>query len=297
MVEAVAEIDDELTHKLPRRRRDRRRRDQARPAPGTLAGQHRPGPVRLRAQEQGRAADARRGGRLPAVAARRAAGDRASTRDRRRRSSARPTTTSRSARWPSRSSPTRSSASWPSSGSTRARSRPARTSTTRPRTSASASAACCRCTPTSARRSTRSTRATSPRSSGLKNTFTGDTLCDRTHPIVLEAITFPEPVISVAIEPKTKADQDKMGIALQRLAEEDPTFRVRTDAETGQTIIAGHGRAAPRGHRRPHDARVQGRRQRRPAAGGLPRDDHAAPPRATAASCARPAAGASTATR
>ncbi len=76
---------------------------------------------------------------------------------------------------------------------------------------------------------------------GLKNTFTGDTLCDEARPVILEAIKFPEPVISVAIEPKTKADQDKMGGALAKLGEEDPTFRVRTDLETGQTIIAGMG--------------------------------------------------------
>jgi len=76
---------------------------------------------------------------------------------------------------------------------------------------------------------------------GLKETFTGDTLCDPNAPIVLESIRFPEPVISVAIEPKTKADQDKMGLALGRLAEEDPTFRVRYDEETGQTIISGMG--------------------------------------------------------
>ncbi len=76
---------------------------------------------------------------------------------------------------------------------------------------------------------------------GLKETFTGDSLCSPEHPVLLEAITFPEPVISIAIEPKTKADQDKMGIALSRLAEEDPTFRVRTDEETGQTIISGMG--------------------------------------------------------
>ena len=76
---------------------------------------------------------------------------------------------------------------------------------------------------------------------GLKNTFTGDTLCDESKPIVLEAITFPEPVIELAVEPKTKADQDKMSIALQRLAEEDPTFRVSTDAESSQTRIAGMG--------------------------------------------------------
>ena len=76
---------------------------------------------------------------------------------------------------------------------------------------------------------------------GLKSTFTGDSLCDENNPIMLEHITFPEPVISLAIEPKTKADQEKMGIALQKLAEEDPTFRVRTDEETTQTIISGMG--------------------------------------------------------
>jgi len=76
---------------------------------------------------------------------------------------------------------------------------------------------------------------------GLKDTFTGDTLSDPEHPVILESMTFPEPVIEVAIEPKTKADQDKLGIALQRLAEEDPTFRVKTDEESGQTLIAGMG--------------------------------------------------------
>ena len=76
---------------------------------------------------------------------------------------------------------------------------------------------------------------------GLKDSFTGDTLCDPEHPILLETITFPEPVIEVKIEPRTKADQDKMGIALQRLAEEDPTFRVHTDAESGETLITGMG--------------------------------------------------------
>jgi elongation factor G len=76
---------------------------------------------------------------------------------------------------------------------------------------------------------------------GLSNTTTGDTLCDPVKPIILEKIVFPEPVIDIAIEPKTKADQEKMGIALQRLAEEDPTFRVRSDEETNQTIIAGMG--------------------------------------------------------
>ena len=76
---------------------------------------------------------------------------------------------------------------------------------------------------------------------GLKDTTTGDTLCDEKNPIILEKMEFPEPVISVAVEPKTKADQEKMGVALARLAEEDPTFKVKTDAETGQTIISGMG--------------------------------------------------------
>ncbi|OGI12953.1 MAG: translation elongation factor G, partial [Candidatus Melainabacteria bacterium RIFCSPLOWO2_02_FULL_35_15] len=76
---------------------------------------------------------------------------------------------------------------------------------------------------------------------GLKDTSTGDTLCDEDHPIILESMHFPDPVISVAIEPKTKADQEKIGISLQKLAEEDPTFKVHVDHETGQTIISGMG--------------------------------------------------------
>ena len=76
---------------------------------------------------------------------------------------------------------------------------------------------------------------------GLKNTTTGDTLCDEKQPVILESMEFPDPVIEVAVEPKSKADQDKMALALQKLAEEDPTFKVHTDHETGQTIIAGMG--------------------------------------------------------
>jgi elongation factor G len=76
---------------------------------------------------------------------------------------------------------------------------------------------------------------------GLKDTFTGDTLCHYSHPVLLEAIRFPEPVLSVAVEPKTRADQDKLGVALQRLTEEDPTFKVNYDKEGGQTIISGMG--------------------------------------------------------
>ena len=76
---------------------------------------------------------------------------------------------------------------------------------------------------------------------GLKDTTTGDTLCDEDNPIILESMEFPEPVIEVAIEPKTKAGQEKMSVALAKLAEEDPTFKTYTDEETGQTIIAGMG--------------------------------------------------------
>ncbi|MBN4658746.1 elongation factor G, partial [Escherichia coli] len=76
---------------------------------------------------------------------------------------------------------------------------------------------------------------------GLKDTSTGDTLCDEKDLVILESMEFPEPVIDVAIEPKSKADQDKMGIALAKLAEEDPTFRTQTNPETGQTIISGMG--------------------------------------------------------
>ncbi|GAB3952991.1 hypothetical protein GCM10027614_57610 [Micromonospora vulcania] len=76
---------------------------------------------------------------------------------------------------------------------------------------------------------------------GLKQTTTGDTLSDPANPVILESMTFPEPVISVAIEPKTKSDQEKLGTAIQRLAEEDPTFRVKLDEETGQTVISGMG--------------------------------------------------------
>jgi elongation factor G len=76
---------------------------------------------------------------------------------------------------------------------------------------------------------------------GLKNTSTGHTLTDENHPIILEKIVFPEPVISIRIEPKTKADEEKMGVALKKLAEEDPTFKIRTESETGETLISGMG--------------------------------------------------------
>ena len=76
---------------------------------------------------------------------------------------------------------------------------------------------------------------------GLRNTTTGDTLCDERAPVVLERMEFPEPVIAVAVEPKSKNDEDRLTVSLAKLAEEDPTFRVRTDPETGQTLISGMG--------------------------------------------------------
>src|SRR3569833_2896727 len=76
---------------------------------------------------------------------------------------------------------------------------------------------------------------------GFKDIKTGDTLCDEKHPIILESMNFPEPVIGLAIEPKTQADVDKLGMALGKLSEEDPTFRVQTDQDTGQTVISGMG--------------------------------------------------------
>ena len=130
---------------------------------------------------------------------------------------------------------------------------------------------------------------------GLKDTFTGDTLTDPDHPVILESMTFPEPVIEVKIEPKTKADQDKLGIALQRLAEEDPTFRVKTDPETGETLIAGMGEL----HLDVLVDRMM--REFKVAANiGKPQVSYREtvrrkPPRATVASSARPAARASTA--
>jgi translation elongation factor EF-G len=109
---------------------------------------------------------------------------------------------------------------------------------------------------------------------GIKNITTGDTLCDEDHPILLEPPSFPDPVISMAIEPKTKLDQEKMANALQRLAEEDPTFRVYTHEDTGQTIIAGMGELHLEIIPRPHVPRVQGGRECRQAADRLSRDDH-----------------------
>ena len=109
---------------------------------------------------------------------------------------------------------------------------------------------------------------------GLKNTTTGDTLSDPAQPVVLERMEFPEPVIEIAVEPKTKGDQEKMGTGAGPARHRGPLVPRRGRPRERPDRHQGHGRAAPRDHRRPHEARVQGRRQYRRAAGRLPRDDH-----------------------
>ncbi len=132
---------------------------------------------------------------------------------------------------------------------------------------------------------------------GLRNITTGDTLCDEDFEISLEPPTFPEPVISMAVEPKTKADRDKMSEGLQRLAEEDPTFRCFTNEETGQLIIAGMGELHLEIIRDRLFREFKVERQRRRAADRLSRNHHQTPPKAKASSSASPAAAANTAMR
>ena len=109
---------------------------------------------------------------------------------------------------------------------------------------------------------------------GLKEARTGDTLCDPQKPVILEKMEFPDPVIEIAVEPKTKGDQEKLGVALSRLAAEDPSFRVSTDQESGQTILKGMGELHLDIKVDILQAHLQGRRQCRRAAGRLSRDDH-----------------------
>ena len=104
---------------------------------------------------------------------------------------------------------------------------------------------------------------------GLKSVGTGDTICDQKHPVTLESMEFPEPVISLAIEPRTKGDQQKLSQGMAKLMAEDPTFRVRSDQETGQVVISGMGGAAPRSHRRSASARIRRSGDRRSTAGGV----------------------------
>ena len=128
---------------------------------------------------------------------------------------------------------------------------------------------------------------------GLKEARTGDTLCDPKKPVILEKMEFPDPVIEIAIEPKSKADQEKLGVALAKLAAEDPSFRVSTDQESGQTILKGMGELHLDIKVDILQAHLQGRRQYRRAAGGLSREDHAGGRQSTTRTRSRPAAPAS----
>ena len=149
--------------------------------------------------------------------------------------------TNRSAPWPSRSCLIPTSASSPTCACTPERCKPEPRSSTAPRTARSGSEKIYRMHANKREEIDATGAGDIVAVMGLKDTTTGDTLCDSNNPVVLESMTFPEPVISVAIEPKTKSDQEKLGTAIQRLAEEDPTFRVSTNEETGQTIIEGMG--------------------------------------------------------
>ena len=239
LIETVAETDDALLEKYlhggkveAQEIKDALRR-------ATIAGPRAAGRLRIRLQEQGRPAAARRRRRLPALAARRPPDHRA----RRRRGRARAAGQRRRAVF----GPDLQDHDRPVRRPARVLPRLLRAPGRRLRRlqldqgPTSASAASSRCTRTSARRSRKSGPATSPPRVGLKNVQTGDTICDEDEPVILEAMNFPEPVIAVAIEPKTKADQEKMGMALAKLMQEDPTFKVHTDKETGQTIIRGMG--------------------------------------------------------
>ena len=241
MIEAVAEMDDELTHKYLEGEELTVAEIKRGLRLGTLTDPDHPGPDRLGAQEQGRPEDARRGRRLPALAARRPADDRPRP--------ARPAP--RSSATPDDSEPFSALAFKIAadpfvgklaffrvySGTLKAGSyvyNPTKDKRERIGRILQMHA--------NHREEIDSVYAGDIAAAvGLKDTFTGDTLADPEHPIILESMTFPEPVIEVKIEPKTKADQDKLALALQRLAEEDPTFRVKTDPETSETLIAGMG--------------------------------------------------------
>ena len=299
MIEACADVDDDIMAKFLDGDLDRghRGRDRRGAPQGVLQLQVLPRPLRIRVQEQGRPADARRGRQLPPVAARHPAGQGDRTRTTTRKRSARPTTRSRSPRYAFKiiNDPHgnltffRVYSGTLTSGHDGARTRRA--------ASASASAASCACTRTSARSSPRPTPGNIYAAVGLKrHAHRRHALRREASPILLEKMIFPEPVISIAIEPKTKADVEKLGVGLQKLAAEDPSFRMHTDEESGQTIISGMGELHLDIIVRPPEARVQGRDQRRQARGRLPRGDHEEGPAASTSTPSSPAGAASTAT-
>jgi len=205
-----------------------------------------------------------------------------------------PTTPSPSLHWRSRSPPTRSSASSPTSACTPGACRGGRAHPQRDDRQDRAR----RAHPDDARqrpprRSTRSSRADIRGRRGHQAGHDRRQPCARPDaPLLLEPPSFAEPVIKVAVEPKTKSDQEKMSVALGRLAEEDPTFRVQSNEETGQTEISGNGRTAPRGAGRPDEApRFNVRGECRPPAGLLPRDHPAGPPRRSRAAFVKQTGG------
>ena len=244
LVEAVSESDDHLFTKFVEG--DCRSPKQELRA-GHPQGDHRaedfPGDLRNGVQEQGRPESARCRGRLPAFAAGCSAGRR------------RPTSTIKEKKIVRHAGRQRAVCRAGVQDHDRPVCRPAGVHsgvfghawwranrfTTSPRAARSASGVWSRCTPTSARRSPRFWPGDICAAVGLKNVITGDTICDEKHPVMLESIDFPAPVIQLAIEPKTKADQEKLGMAIAKLVQEDPTLKVSTDPDTGQTILAGMG--------------------------------------------------------
>ena len=275
LIDAVAEHDDELMETYLERRGARSRPDMLRRAlrTATLDRRVHARPLRHRLQEQGRPAAARRGRsttcRARSTFRRSTASTRARENELSRARVARGAV--RRARLQGHVRPVRRQAHVLPRLLRQDQGRRPRAEHD-DRQDRARSAASSRCTRTTARSATRSAPARSPPSSASRRRRPATRSPIDTAPIVLESMTFPEPVISVAIEPKTKADQDKLGTGLQRLAEEDPTFRVARRRGDRADAHLRHGRAAPRDHRRPPDARVQGRRERRPPAGRLPRD-------------------------
>ena len=241
MIEAAVETRRRRHGRLPRRQGARRRDAEAPDPQGDRHARLLSDDVRLGLQEQGRAAAARRRRRLPALA-RRSRGLRGHRRQDRRadRAQAARYRAAVDAGVQDHGRSARRLAS-PSAASIPARSRAAWRSPTPRATGKSGSGACISCTPTTASRSSEAFAGDIIALAGLKDTRTGETLSDPNKAVLLEKMDFPNPVIEMKIEPKTKADVEKMGVALAKLAAEDPSFRVTTDQESGETIIKGMG--------------------------------------------------------
>ena len=243
MIEGLAEVDDHLMEKyLAARREDHPGGDQGRRPRRHHHHEALPGDLRRLVQEQGRAAHAGRGGGLPALAPRHSAGH---GRQSRTTVSRRPATRDPKAAFSALAFKIMNDQFVGQlvfvrvySGTLNAGHRRLQLHA---REEGARSAACCACTPTSARTSSRSRRATSRRWSGSRTRAPATPSAIPSKPIVLESMDFPTPVIAVAIEPKTKADEEKLGLSLARLALEDPTFKVNVDPETNQTLIHGMG--------------------------------------------------------